>query len=104
MTAAAPDHKTRLLDAALIHVPFDGWSEATFKAAVSDADMDTTLARSICPRGRVDLAIAYHNRGDAEMLARLSDANLRDMKFREKVAAAVRFRLEAVTDTSSGAA
>ena len=98
MTDAVPDPKARLLDAALIHVPFDGWSEATFKAAVADADMDMTLARSLCPRGGVDLAIAYHNRGDAEMLARLTDANLRDMKFRDKVAAAIRYRLEAVTD------
>ena len=31
------DAAERLLDAALNHVAFDGWSETTFRAAVADA-------------------------------------------------------------------
>ncbi|MDQ2094483.1 COQ9 family protein [Rhodalgimonas zhirmunskyi] len=87
-----------LLDAALLHVPFDGWSETTFRAAVEDAGIDMTLARGICPRGAVDLAVAYHKRGDAKMLARLEQAELDDMRFRDRIAFAVRARLEAVED------
>ena len=42
--------RDRLLDAALPHVPFDGWSAAAFTAAVADSGLDGALARSICPR------------------------------------------------------
>lgn len=87
-----------LLDAALIHVAFDGWTEATFAAAVEDCGMDPVLARALCPRGAVDLALAYHRRGDAQMLERLKTADLTGLRFRDKIAAAVRFRLEASDD------
>lgn len=90
--------KDLLLQAAVMHVPFDGWSETTFDAAVDDSGVDRTVADSICPRGAVDLAIAYHAQGDAMMLEKLLQADLEEMKFRDRVAAAVRFRLEAVGD------
>lgn len=89
--------KNALLDAALMHVPFDGWSEATFRAAAADAGIELSLARAVCPRGAVDLALAYHARGDAAMVTRLREEDLPD-RFRDKIAAAVRFRIEAVSD------
>ena len=92
------DVKTQLLDAALVHVPFGGWSETTFADAITDSEIDDALARSICPRGVVDLALAYHTRGDQIMLERLADADLSALKFREKIAAGVRFRIEASAD------
>ncbi|MEX0319970.1 MAG: COQ9 family protein [Ruegeria sp.] len=98
MTTPYEDAKAQLLDAALAHVPFDGWSEATFRAAIADSDLDEGLARAVCPRGAVDLALAYHARGDALMLERLTSEDLSHLKFREKVATAVRFRLEAACD------
>lgn len=98
MTMPYEDLRKTLLDAALIHVPFDGWTEATFAAAVSDADIDMALARAVCPRGAVDLALAYHARGDAQMVERLKSEDLSELRFSEKVAAAVRFRLEASDD------
>ena len=100
-TTTSQDHaaiKEALLDAALMHVAFDGWSPATFTAAVADADIDPALARALCPRGAVDLALAYHARGDALMLERLAAADLSEMRFRDRIAAAVRFRLEAASD------
>lgn len=92
------DVKERLLDAALGHVPFDGWSEATFAAAIREAGVDRTVARATCPRGAVDLALAYHARGDARMLERLAATDLTSVRFRDRVALAVRFRLEAADD------
>jgi ubiquinone biosynthesis protein COQ9 len=59
----------RLLDAALPHVPFDGWSEATFRAAAAEGGVDPALARAACPRGALDLAVAFHRRGDDAMVA-----------------------------------
>ncbi len=93
-----PDLITRLLDAAKMHVPFDGWSEATLQAAARDAEIAPGLVAAICPRGAVDLALAYHEAGDTVMLARLEAADLGDMRFRDRIAFAVRTRLEAVED------
>ena len=92
------DPKDRLLAAALDHVPFDGWSATTFNAAISEADVDPTVARAVCPRGAVDLAVAYHLQSDAVMLAGLDAAPLSEMRYSERVAYAVRLRLEAVAD------
>ena len=92
------DVKAKFLDAAKLHVPFDGWSETTFRAAIQETGIEPGLARAACPRGAVDLALAYHEEGDQEMLRLLEEADLSDMRFRDRVAAAVRFRLEATED------
>ncbi|UWR26779.1 COQ9 family protein [Sulfitobacter sp. S223] len=98
MPSAQNAPKDLLLQAAVMHVPFDGWSQATFEAAIIDSGVERTVAESVCPRGAVDLAMHYHAKGDAEMLARLAETDLEQMKYSARVAAAVRFRLEAVTD------
>lgn len=98
MTTPHETALTQLLDAALVHVAFDGWSDATFKAAIADTGIDADLARATCPRGAVDLAVAFHKAGDDAMVDRLKAADLSDMKFRDRIAASVRYRLEAVPD------
>ena len=90
--------KDILLDAALMHVPFDGWSDTALAAALADTGLDATVAKAVFPRGPVDMALAYHARGDAQMLAALQAADLGDMRFRDRIANAVRLRLEAVED------
>jgi ubiquinone biosynthesis protein COQ9 len=90
--------KDQLLDAILPHVPFDGWSEPAFRAAVAEVGVAPAIARGVCPRGAVDLALAYHARGDRDMVRRLNAEDLSAMRFRDRIAAAVRYRLEAVTD------
>lgn len=93
MEACGPmtDQREALLQAALAHVAFDGWSDATFTAAVSDAGLDPGAARAACPRGHVDLAAAYHSRGDEAIVA----GGLDGMRYSEKVAALVWRRVEA---------
>lgn len=83
-----------LLDAALNHVPFDGWSAASLSAAAEECGVDDATLRGIFPRGAVDMALAYHRRGDAQMVDRLQAADLGAMRFRDRIAAGVRFRLE----------
>lgn len=92
------DAKDRMLDAALMHVPFDGWSEASFRAAATDADVPDAEARALFPRGAVDLALAFHARGDAAMVAALASEDLSALRYRDRVAHAVRTRLELVED------
>ena len=90
----AEDIRAALLAAAVPHVAFDGWSDATFAAAAQGAGIDPGLAQAVCPRGAFDLALAYHAAGDAAMVARLAAADLSDLRFRDRIATAVRFRLE----------
>ncbi|WP_236638082.1 COQ9 family protein [Mangrovicoccus ximenensis] len=92
------DVKDRLLEAILPHVVFDGWSETSFRAAAADSEIDPAVARAVCPRGAVDLALAYHAAGDAEMVRRLKAEDLSAMRFRDRIARAVRLRLELVED------
>lgn len=95
MTAHQTDTARALLDAALMHVPFDGWSDATLAAAARDCGVDPALARAFYPRGGLDLALAYHRAGDAAMRAGLAARNdLATLRFRERIALAVRLRLE----------
>lgn len=84
-----------LLAAIVPHVPFDGWSEPAFRAAVGELGLDPALARVVCPRGAVDLAVEYHRAGDRAMLAALTEEALAGLKFRDKIAFAVKARLQA---------
>lgn len=90
--------KDAVLDAALAHVPFDGWSEATLRAGIADAGVAPGLARALFPRGAIDLALAFHLRGDALMVARLATEDLAALRFRDRIARAVRLRLEVAED------
>ena len=86
--------KAQVLQAALPHVAFDGWSEATLQAAMSDSGAAPVLARALFPRGGIDLAAAYHRSGDAAMATALALRDLGALRFRDRVALAIRLRLE----------
>lgn len=92
------DPSNRLIDAALDHVPFDGWSEVTFKAAMQDTEIDEATARALFPRGPVDLALAFHRRGDEALRDLLRTTDLSEMRIRERITFAVRKRLELIED------
>jgi ubiquinone biosynthesis protein COQ9 len=88
------DLKSRLLDAALCHVAFDGWSDETLRLAAEDCGLPLAEAQGLFPRGAVDLALAYHHAGDARMAAALAETDLAALRYRDRVARAVRLRLE----------
>lgn len=92
------DTKQAILQAALPHVPFDGWSETTFRAALGDSGVAEGLARALYPRAGLDLALEYHRSGDAAMVDRLQSADLATMRYSDRVAFAIRARLDLVTD------
>ena len=90
--------KDRVLDAVLPHVAFDGWSEVSFRAGIADSGVAAGLARALFPRGGVDLALAWHRRGDAAMTAAMAARDLGGLRYRERVTLAVRTRLEVIPD------
>lgn len=98
-TAPSPDSaRQAVLSAALPHVPFDGWSETTLRAAIADSGIPEGLARALFPRGGIDLAVAFHRDGDTRMREALAMTDLSQMRFRDRIAHAVRVRLDLVED------
>lgn len=84
--------KDRLIEAALQHVMFDGMSDRAVEQGARDIGMAPALARVHLPRGGVDLAAAYHRRGDQALRADLV-ANPPLGRFRDRVTEAVMRRL-----------
>ena len=93
-TMTSEQIQDRLLQAALPHVAFDGWAQSVFDAAIVESGVAPAVARALCPRGAVDLAVAFHKAGDGAMVARMQAADLSAMRFRDRIASGVRFRLE----------
>ncbi|SMY06769.1 COQ9 family protein [Flavimaricola marinus] len=96
-TAQSPE-VDRLVHAILPHVAFDGWSDVAFAEAVRDVGMSREAARALCPRGAVDLAVAFHKAGDAAMVAAVEAADLGSMRYSDRVSFAIRARLAAAAD------
>ncbi len=86
--------KETFLDAMLAHVVFDGWSRTAMSAAAEALGVDEDEVKALFPRGPVDAALAYHERGDREMVERLKAADMEGMRYRDRIALGVRLRLE----------
>jgi ubiquinone biosynthesis protein COQ9 len=85
-----------LLKATLPHVPFDGWTRTALVAGARDAGIEQALADNAFPGGMAELLEFYHGQADIEMVRALeADPDLAALKTREKVALAIRLRLEA---------
>lgn len=83
-----------ILDKALDHVPFDGWTERSLRQGAADAGFDDAMVRLTFPRGGADAIEFWSTETDREMAAALAEQNIADLKVRERIAAAVRWRLE----------
>jgi ubiquinone biosynthesis protein COQ9 len=88
------EQRDRLLEAALVHVPFDGWSRRSLFAGAADLGLDPGLARRLFPRLGDDLLVQVERWADRQMLARVGA--LDGLRVRDRIAALVRTRLEAL--------
>ena len=88
--------RERLIEAALPHVVFDGWSAATLEAAITESKTDAGLARLAFPRGGIDMALAFHRHADRALADELAIADLADMRIRDRITHCVRRRIELV--------
>jgi ubiquinone biosynthesis protein COQ9 len=87
--------RARLLEAALDHVAFDGWSETALRAAAQDTGIPLERALNAFPGGATELVAFHSETADRRMLEALELEPLSEMKVREKAAKAIRLRLEA---------
>jgi ubiquinone biosynthesis protein COQ9 len=90
--------RERLVEAALPHVVFDGWTKATLDAAIAESGVDAGLARQAFPRGGIDMALAFHRRADRALADELSEADLAEMRIRDRITHCVRRRIELVAE------
>jgi ubiquinone biosynthesis protein COQ9 len=87
--------RDKILEATLTHVAFDGWTRAALTAGVKDAGFQREMALRAFPGGIPELVEHFADWADRRMLAALAKKDVASMKVRERVAAAVRARLEA---------
>jgi ubiquinone biosynthesis protein COQ9 len=86
--------KAAVVDAALAQVPFDGFTDKVLSAAAAKADVDAGDVARLFPDGPLSLVEAYSEGVDRDMEARLAKAKLGAMKIRERIAKAVKTRIE----------
>lgn len=87
--------RTRLLTAFPAHAAELGWTQAALDAAAKEAGLSEGEALLAAPQGLRDMADAFTEAADDEMLAHLAGLDLKTMRIRDKVRAAVRARLKA---------
>jgi ubiquinone biosynthesis protein COQ9 len=86
--------RTAIIDAALPHVPFDGWTQTTLQLGAVDSGHDKVMALRVFPGGAVEAIEFWSQLADRRMLAALEQRDLGSLKVRERIATAVRVRLE----------
>jgi ubiquinone biosynthesis protein COQ9 len=94
----APQDDTRLkeavVEAALPHIPFDGFTDKVLKEAAAEAGMDARDVPRLFPDGPLSLVEAFSETADREMEARLAKAGLGTMKIRERISRAILTRID----------
>jgi ubiquinone biosynthesis protein COQ9 len=90
--------RERLLDGVLVHAGRLGWGEAGLKAGAQEAGLSEGEVALAAPQGGVDLIDAFADRADQAMARALAGMDIAGMKVRARVRAAVRIRLNQVSD------
>lgn len=91
------EQRDRILEAALQHAAFDGWSTRTLLAAADDAGIDRATARRLFPQGGDSLLAWLDDWADRRMLEACPADELQRLSIRRRVARLVRARLEPLT-------
>lgn len=87
-----------LVEAALEHVPFDGWTKQALLAGAEDLDLAPGEVDRLLPNGIRQAITTYVELIDRKMVEALDAKGLEDMKIRDRIATAVKTRLELVED------
>jgi len=92
--AESAELRDALIDAALPHVPFDGWTTAALRHAAADAGLDIAAAAQAFPGGGRDMVAHFSALSDRRMMEALEKMDLPSMGMTDRVRSAVRVRLE----------
>jgi ubiquinone biosynthesis protein COQ9 len=82
-----------VVEAALAHAAFDGFTDRVLARAASESGLDKAATTRLFPDGAQSLVEAYSLLADADMEKQLAKLRLPAMKVRERIATAVKTRL-----------
>jgi len=90
--------RDRIVEAALPHIPFDGWSQSVLDRAAEEAGYPAVTALRVFPGGPLEALGHWCAMADRAMLAACdADPEFATLKIREKIARAIRLRLAPLT-------
>jgi ubiquinone biosynthesis protein COQ9 len=89
-----PTLQDRIVAAALRHVPIDGWTLAALAEGAADEGLSSAAVYQAFPGGVPEAVEHFSRRADERMLASLKTLDLEGMRVRDRIATAVRIRLE----------
>lgn len=88
--------RAAILPEILAIAPFDGWTRSSLERAARDAGVDSATLKAAFPVGIADVFRYWSDTLDAEMTGAMAEPAFAKLKIREKVAFAVRARLDAL--------
>ncbi|GIX11070.1 COQ9 family protein [Elioraea sp.] len=88
------EERDRAVEAALPHVPLDGWTRKALRAGLADAGFDPADLPLLFPGGPVEAIEVWCDLADRRMAEAVGGLDLAAMRVRDRVAAAIRIRLE----------
>jgi ubiquinone biosynthesis protein COQ9 len=94
--------RERLAQAVLINAAFDGWGNATLVNTASQLGLSAGEAERLFPGGPRQLIDWIDRRATSHMVEQLAARDLKQLKIRQRVALAVRLRLEPYTAYREG--
>jgi ubiquinone biosynthesis protein COQ9 len=89
--------RDRILEAALQHIPFEGWTRRALYAGAADIGIDAATAKRLFPRGGDDLLAHLDVWTDRRLVEAVDQAAIDRLRRRERIARLVRMRLEILT-------
>jgi len=91
----ATDAEARFLNAAVRLAPALGWNERLVHEAEAEIGLSRAEGELLWPKGATDLAALLIRRHDEQTLAALAKIDVRQLKIRERIHAAVEARIDA---------
>lgn len=88
------DIRDRILAATLPHVALDGWTQRSLAAGLEDAGLPRDLALRAFPGGMSEVVRHWSGLGDRRMAEAWEQRDWEAVRLRERVAAAIRIRIE----------
>ena len=98
-----PALRAAILTAALPHVAFDGFTDKILERAAEETGTDRETVGRLFPKGALDLLEEFSTSADREMEVRVARLNLAELRIRERIAAAVKARLDVLRPNKEAA-
>ena len=88
--------KDDVIESALKHVVFDGWSPITLKKVCIELNLSDEQIVQLFPQGGVDLAVYFHERDDERFFSLFSASkyNSSSRRIRDRIEAAINSRID----------